>query len=117
MNAAAYRLEVGLVGRRPCSDWSQLTGHASRRLRIRRGRVSRHTRIIGTLQHGLGGRGAVRLFEIVSTIGAGGMGEVYRARDTRRGRTVTMKILPRGLRATVGSRVADGAGVAVSTGH
>ncbi|HEY1213316.1 MAG TPA: serine/threonine-protein kinase, partial [Bryobacteraceae bacterium] len=32
-------------------------------------------------------------YEVVSPIGAGGMGEVYRARDTRLGRTVAIKIL------------------------
>ncbi len=30
-------------------------------------------------------------YEIVSAIGAGGMGEVYRARDTRLDRTVAIK--------------------------
>jgi len=33
-------------------------------------------------------------YEIVSAVGAGGMGEVYRARDTRLDRTVAIKVLP-----------------------
>src|ERR1700689_2183481 len=38
-------------------------------------------------------------YEVLSMIGAGGMGEVYRARDTRLHRDVAVKVLPQSFAA------------------
>ena len=35
-------------------------------------------------------------YEVVSSLAAGGMGEVYRALDTKLGREVAIKVLPEG---------------------
>ena len=36
----------------------------------------------------------IGVFQLIDLIGCGGMGEVYRARDTKLGRDVAIKILP-----------------------
>jgi serine/threonine protein kinase len=46
----------------------------------------------------------IGLYEIVTLIGRGAMGEVYRATDARLGRDVAVKVLPEEMRADPQSR-------------
>jgi len=54
----------------------------------------RQRSIINTLRETISPKTTLAHYTIVSKIGAGGMGEVYRARDTRLDREVAIKILP-----------------------
>ena len=59
------------------------------------------------------------VYEVLSLIGAGGMGEVYRARDTRLAREVAIKVLPADLVSDVNRRrrfVQEAQGAAPSPG-
>jgi Protein kinase domain. len=99
-------LRWGLDGRgygaRPSSaPWARW----SRMRRIRPGSVMSETTRMSERQPGqysanvsLTAGSRIGPYEIVSAIGAGGMGEVYKARDTRLNRTVAIKVLPRQLR-------------------
>jgi serine/threonine protein kinase len=49
---------------------------------------------IGGADHAAPAGYVPRPHEILATVGAGGRGEVYRARDTRLERTVAAKLLP-----------------------
>ena len=40
-------------------------------------------------------------YDVTAQIGAGGMGEVYRARDTKLDRDVTLKVLPEGFNGAI----------------
>ncbi len=72
------------------AEWDSALVHESRFIPV----VEDWTRItrrgITTVQPG----SRIGPYEVIASVGAGGMGEVYRARDTRLGRDVAVKVLP-----------------------
>jgi serine/threonine protein kinase len=56
-------------------------------------------------------------YEVIDRLGAGGMGEVYRARDTRLGRTVALKVLRAGADAELLHRLDREARAASALNH
>ena len=75
-------------------------GSASRRRRARRSSPSSRTGPRTSKKVTLAAGTRLGPYEILSPIGAGGMGEVYKAKDTRLERTVAVKVLPQHLSAS-----------------
>ena len=88
-----YRMTGFLSGPRPVRP-SDLCASRSRR------RTRQHSDREAIIPHGpltINPGTHLGPYEIQSALGAGGMGEVYRARDTRLNRVVAIKVLPHGV--------------------
>ena len=76
-----------------CEELESLLGYESATARFLETPAARVTDSGAFQQRGLSGR-SLGAYAVIARLGAGGMGEVYRARDARLGRDVAIKILP-----------------------
>jgi len=77
-------------GRSHRSVWAAYRDHG----RFVESELARHPAIISRFQVPVAAGSRLGPYEVVSPLGAGGMGEVWRARDTKLNREVALKILP-----------------------
>src|ERR671924_414285 len=80
------------AGRNHSGESTPVTTHIQTNFRGRHKNVDRQSYNASAMSLGPGTK--LGPYEILSAIGAGGMGEVYRARDSRLERHVAIKILP-----------------------
>src|SRR6266852_677054 len=98
-----WRLYVRVEYSNPFGSSRSCNSHFSNQVSSFAETRARYNRVIPPLTTGETGRDAVMIlepgvrigpYEILALIGAGGMGEVYRARDTKLKRDVALRVLP-----------------------